>query len=141
MKTIVWDNPNKMHFESPHKTFNKQTRCISTGNVIGDTQTSFFIRPYYETECNGFTRPEGYLQNYDLKIFERLPAYIYNQVKDLTKDNGGILYDFHHWQGNKKVTDGYVLTTTKHDFVKVWDINNDYRAQEAVEEAILYITN
>lgn len=55
-KTRVWKKDgNHMVFDSPHKGFNKQVDGISTGNVMGDVQLSGFVRPYNETECNGFT--------------------------------------------------------------------------------------
>jgi hypothetical protein len=148
MKTITWDNPNKMHFESPHKTFNRQAELISTGNVIGTVQYSNYIRPYNELECNGFSFEAGHLQNYDLTknvVASILPSHIREQVRKLTHDDGGIIYNFHHWNGDKRIDDGFVLTTSKpykeYKLIKVWYVNNDWRAVEAVTEAIKYITN
>jgi hypothetical protein len=147
MKKITWDNPNKMHFESPHKTFNRQTKLISTGNVIGNTQLSNYIRPYREIECNGFTNPPGHLQNYDLTknvVGNLLPNHIREEIRKLTHDHGGIVYHFHHWQGDKRIPDGIVLTEG-HDrgnkFIKVWYLTPSTKAWGAVEEAIEYITN
>ena len=142
MKEKVWDNPNKMHFESPHKTFNRQCALICTGNQIGDVVTSNYIRPFAEVECNGKVNPEGHLQDWDLtKNIVKLPSHIKEVVRQLTHDNGGIIYHFRHYSGDKKIDDGYVLTTTDYKLVKVWYINRDWRAMGAVDEAIKYITN
>ncbi len=146
MKQHTWDNPNKMHFESPHKTFNRQTQCISTGNVIGNTQYSNYIRPYGEIECNGFTNPPGHLQDWDLTkniVADTLPYHIRQEIRTLTHDRGGIIYNFHHWNGGKRKTDGLVLTTRHDDYklIKVWYVNENWRARAAVDEAIWYITN
>lgn len=148
MKEKTWDNPNKMHFDSPHKTFNKQCTLISTGNQIGNVVYSNYIRPYGETECNGFTNPPGHLQDWDLtkNIVVKLPYNIREQVRNLTHDNGGIIYDFHHWNGgmgsfSKKIVDGFVLTTKDYKLIKVWYVNRDWRARAAVDEAVKYITN
>ena len=146
MKKAKWRNPNHMEFESPHKTFNRQTQCISPGNVIGNTQYSNYIRPFSETECNGFTNETGHLQNQDLTkniVANTLPYHIREQIRRLTHDNGGIIYNFHHRDGDKRIDDGFVLTT-RHDaykLVKVWYVNQDWRAQAAVDEEVKYIAN
>lgn len=146
MKKHTWDNPNKMHFESPHKTFNRQCRCITTGNQVGDVVYSNYVRPYGETECNGFTRLPGHLQNYDLTkniVAGTLPYDIREQVRKLTHDRGGIIYNFHHWNGDRRIDDGFVLTTRHDDYklMEVWYVNQDWRARAAVNEAVKYITN
>ena len=66
MKEHEWATPNRMKFDSLHKTFNRQVSCISTGNHIGNTVYSSYIRAYNQTECNGHTFPKGHLQEYDL---------------------------------------------------------------------------
>lgn len=142
MKEKVWDNPNKMHFDSPHKTFNKQCRLITTGNQIGDVVSSNYIRPYGETECNGFTNSPGHLQDWDLtKNIVILPYHIREEVRRLTHDLGGIIYNFHHWNGSKRIDDGFVLTTKDYGLIWVWYVNRDWRARTAVDEAVKYITN
>ena len=146
MKKHTWDNPNKMHFESPYKTFNRQCRLITTGNQIGDVVYSNYIRPYGETECNGFTSEPGHLQNWDLTkniIAGVLPHRIREEVRKLTHDRGGIIYNFHHWNGDRRIDDGFVLTTRHDDYklIKVWYVNNDWRARAAVDEAVKYVTN
>ena len=130
MKEKVWDNPNKMHFDSPHITFNKQCKLITTGNQIGNVIYSNCVRPFNEVECNGFTNPPGYLQNYDIE-----------EVRKLTHGNGGIVYNFHHWSGSKRIDDGIILTTKDYELVKVWYINQNWKARAAVDEAVKYITN
>ncbi len=146
MKKHTWDNPNKMHFESPHKTFSRQCRYITTGNQMGDVVYSNYIRPYGETECNGFTNPPGHLQDWDLTkniVADTLPYHICEEIRKLTHDNGGIIYNFHHWNGDRRIDDGFVLTTRHDDckLIKVWYVNRDWRAQAAVDEAVKYIAN
>lgn len=150
MKKHTWDNPNKMHFESPHRTFNRQTQCISTGNVIANTQYSNYIRAYSETECNGFDFALGHLQDYDLTkniVASSLPSHIREEIRRLTRENGGIVYNFHHWtftpKGEGRIDDGIVLTTRHddHRLVKVWYLNQNWKAMAAVDEAVKYIIN
>ena len=146
MKKCTWDNGNKMHFESPHKTFNRQTNCICTGNVVADTQYSNYIRPFTELECNGRVNEPGHLQNWDLTqhfTSSILPGHIRQEVRELTRDQKAILYNFHHWNGRRRIDDGWVLTSDSQEYklIRVWYINPDWRAVEAVNEAIKYITN
>lgn len=146
MKKKVWVNPNKMLFESPHKAFNKQCTLISTGNQIGNVVYSNYIRPYCELECNGFTHPPGYLQNYDLSknIVGMVPQHIANTVKELGREMSLILYNFHHWRDGKRIEDGWVLTTeddNSYRLLRTWYINRDWRARAALDEAVKYITN
>ena len=133
-----------MLFESLHKTFNKQVDSISRGNVIGDAQYSMYIRPFNETECNGMTFKNGELRAFDLKGFITLgvPNYIIEQVKNLTEDTKTILYLFKHYNKGVRVNDGLVLTTAtdKPKVVHIWYLNNRYKANSAVDEAINYIT-
>ena len=76
MKKIEWLTHNRMKFESEHKTFNRQTQCISTGNIVSNTLLGWYIRPFNETKCNGFDFEPGNLQKADLKTFRNLPHYV-----------------------------------------------------------------
>ena len=145
MKQKEWIHGNKMRFDSLPKTFNRQTRCISTGNVIADTQLSYYIRPYTETECNGRTNPPGHLQDFDLKAFDmRLPTYIIRRVRELTRDRAAILYHFFYYSGDGRIDVGAVLTTTSDEGNKLlvtWYLGHREKRASALDEAIKYITN
>lgn len=117
MKKIVWETPNKMHFESAYKTFNKQVNIISTGNVGSNTQLSFFIRPYKETECNGFTRKPGVLMEFDLRAFKNLPAAVKEIVCDKEREGSIILYEFRTWSKGRKDVFAYVITDYDYNYI------------------------
>ena len=143
MKKAHWDTPNKMRFESPHKTFNRQCKLIVVGNQIGDVVYSNYVRAYSEIECNGFMNPPGHLQNWDLVsniVSNILPGDIREEVRELTREAGGIIYNFHHWNRDTRIDDGFVLTTRNHKLIKVWYSTNNWRARGAVDEAVKYIT-
>lgn len=146
MKKIQWVNNNHMRFDSLHKTYNKKVDCLSTGNVIGDGQLSFYIRPYEKTECNGFTSDKGHLQDFDLENFRRnhtLPEWLLEQVKEYTKKDNAILYAIRHYTGSQKVVHGAILTTAKYKeekLLRVWYLNNSYKSQSVIDEAVKYLT-
>lgn len=142
MKKIKWINPNRMEFNSPHKSFNRQCRYITTGNHIGDIVISNFIRPFNKTKCNGFKFPKGHLQDFDLKIYNDygMPYYVGRYIKNNGKSQTFILYWIKHFIKNKRITDAYILTTDKYKHVQTWYINRDWRMQEAVRMLKEYIT-
>lgn len=144
MKEKVWDNPNKMHFDSPLKTFNKQCTLITTGNQLGNVVYSNYVRPFSKVECNGFINEPGHLQNYDITeniIGNTLSHNIREVIRGLTYTDGGIVYNFHHFNGSKRIDDGIVLTTKDYKLIQVWYINRNWKARAAVDEAVKYITN
>lgn len=144
MKKVEWRNPNKMIFESEHKTFNRQADLISTGNVWGGVQTSGFVRPYNQTECNGFTNPPGKLRDFDLSLWRNMPSHVRAYVIKQTRDRSVILYEFHHktrirWGGVRWVTHGWVVTTVDYKLLRSFVTGPTYKSYSVIREAIKYI--
>lgn len=97
MKKETWNAAGtKMIINSGWKEFDRQTNLLADGNVIANTQVSSFIRPWKETECNGFTNPEGHLTLYDLSQFDNfvMPEDIWNYLLDEERQESVILYMF-----------------------------------------------
>lgn len=144
MKLIQWKTPNKMLFESEHKTFNKQTNLITTGNVWANTQRSSYIRPSNQTICNGFNRPIVELQNYDLENMSHiLPQSTISAIKQLVDaNNGGIVYAFFHVHKKRKILHGVILTDKAHNHLKTF-VNPWYapKSDSVLNECKKYICN
>jgi len=151
MKKIEWITPNRMKFESLHKTFNKQVSCISTGNQLGNTVSSSFIRPYNETECNGQKFPKGYLQGIDLNwIVKDAPEWVKDYIREHGKNKTFILYLFFHWTKDttskryphkKKIMHGAILTDDKHNYVETFYFNDREKSFSIIDEAKKYVCN
>jgi len=146
MKKKVWVNGNKMLFESEHKTFNRQCKLITTGNQIGDVVYSSFVRPYNETECNGFTNPKGHLQEYDLNwLLKDVPEYVKDWIREYAKTKSVIAYHFFYRnKESRKIDIGYVVTTPeykKNELLEKWYAMNTLKVRSALDEAIKYIVN
>ena len=140
MKAKKWINGNKMLFESDHQTFNKQCRCICTGNQIGDCVYSGFVRPYNRTKCNDFAFAKGHLQEYDLNwLLKDLPYFVKDWIRKYTKTKAIIAYHFFYRNNNNKVDIGYVVTDEDYHLIRKWYAGT-YKAQTALDEAIKYIT-
>jgi|GEM_PF-2968270 len=139
-RTTVWRDGNHMLFESGHKTFDRQVDCISTGNMIGDVQLSFYIRPKVETECNGFSFKPGHLRDFNLSMFKQLPVVVRQRVLSLTETNGVWLYEFRHWAGEQKIVHGYVITSSDHQLLAKFITGPTSKSAQVIDEAITYIT-
>lgn len=148
MKQKVWRKDGmKQIINSGWKEFDRQTNCISTGNVYANTQYSSFIRPWKETECNGFSNPEGHLMDFDLKPFRsfRIPQCIMDILKNKERAESYILYMFFIVNKYKHVEPfGWVVTDYHHKRVTSCVTRNYgqsyWRRYNALKEAINYIT-
>ena len=97
MKEAKWSrNGMKMLIDSGWKEFDRQTNCITTGPGICSTQFSMCVRPWKETECNGFAFPEGHLLESDLDPFKRfnVPETVMSYLRDKGRKESVILYMF-----------------------------------------------
>ena len=112
MKKIEWETPNKMKINTGHKTFDAQTNIISTGNIVANTLIGACIRAFNNNH-NGFEeKPLGYLQNWDLtKNFnEPVPKYMSDHVSMTDRESKHILYKVRHFNDDKEIIHGYILT-------------------------------
>ena len=147
MKKLTWINGNKARIETGHKTFDKQCECLSVGNVMGTCQSSSFIRPWSETECNGKTDYEpGHLQKFDLELFREVPLYLRDFIK--TQSKSVILYELRHWikkpyGENQKVIHAYLVTTgdDDHKLLKIVMRNTSAKSYAIVEWCKDYLSN
>ena len=129
-RKAVFDNPNKMRFQSEHKTFNKLTNLISTGNVITNTQTSFFIRAKKEE------------REFDIKSFpgsNDAPKQIKKRIEDDNRTESVILYKF-HIKGKPLC---WVLTDKNYKFIDCELAYNkpSYREGSVLMEVMRFIVN
>jgi len=142
MKKHEWVTPNRMKFESLHKTFNRQVSMISTGNQIGNTVYSSYIRAFNELKCNGRVNEPGHLQEYDLGwLVKDAPGEAKNYIRANGKDKKFILYVFFHWNNGRKIIHGAVITDTDHNHIKTYYSSYNRKSVSVIEEARKYITN
>jgi len=128
-------------FESEHKTFNRQTDIITTGNVLADTLLGWYIRPVNETKCNGYDFTPGDLQKADLKFFYHVPEVVRQYINYKGKQQKMILYELRHWNGKRKTVHGYIITDDKHEFLNCFVIQHGHKSSSIIEEAIKYLAN
>ena len=151
MRKVEWRTGNHMRIDTGHRTFDRQCEYLGTGNVWGTCQTSSYVRPYTETECNGFTNAPGHLQRFDLNQFKDLPSHIRWKVEEMTKTRGGILYEIRHWGtrlpygGRQKHVHGYILTARWDAAIpylhwRTWMVSNTQKSYNIMQTVREYIS-
>ena len=151
MKKATWDNPNKMHIETGYKLFDEQTNLISYGNVFANTQASYFIRPWIETECNRKTFRPGELLKADLHMvfgnnmrgYNDLPWSMRRKLEDTSRTEQLILYKFRVWKRGQEYVIGWVLTDYDYNLLEVVATRGAhyFKRLNAVLEAAEYVSN
>ena len=147
-KPIAWANPNRMVMETGHKTFDRQTNIVGTGNMIANTQYSSYIRPYTETKCWGPDEFElGHLRAYDLNGFRDMPQWVHKQVERVTHHTKAILYQFfhygnnRHWSGyQKRVIHGYILTDSNGRLLAKMVTGPTHKSHAVIDECAQYVS-
>jgi hypothetical protein len=133
--------------KSGHKEFDKQAIMISTGNVFGPVQSSLFVRGLLDEGegCIDYPcvkREPGHLQEFDLQSFPSVPGRIKDWVRSkATGKDSVIFYVFYYTKGGKRTPIGYVVTTPDHRLVDKIYARNTVKTQDALDAAILKITN
>ncbi len=148
MKKIIWDNPNKMHIETGHKAFDKKCTILSEGNVFSATQTSYYIRPRTETQCNDRMWPEGHLRDADLMIFTKaqpiIPDHVLKRVLEETETKQICLYRIFHFVGKKRIDHGWILTKSwkeDHEFICMFYSQWSKKTISVLDEVVQYVSN
>ena len=154
MKHATWDNPNKMHIDTGYKLFDKQTNVISYGNVYANTQTSSYIRPYMETECNRSKFKPGELMKFDLKCvfgeylkdYNLVPQAIKRALEDKNRKQSVVLYKFFVTVKRERRVIGFVLADYDNNLIERCAINTGnyshfWKRYNAILEASKYVCN
>lgn len=128
---------SRIIIDTGYKTFDNYIDCISHGNRLGGGQTSFYIRPYNKTECNGNIRKPDELRTYDLSMFDDLDRNVLNYVKRITTDNSCILYEFYTYKKDVKNKIGYIVE--QNGTFKIFNNNTHnywYKKQQCLETIV-----
>lgn len=141
MKGKEWDTPNKMHIETGHATFDRQTNIISHGNIIANTMLGWHIRAWTDTTHwqEGKQHQPGYLQNFDLDAFVRLPGHVRDYMRRALHSQAGWLYQFYSFSGNRETVHGYVLTANDHTLIKAFYTGPTYKSWHVIDGVLPYV--
>jgi len=141
MKKIEWVTPNKMLIDTGHKTFDRQTNYIDTGNVIANTQHSGYIRAFQQTGHAGLTYGPGELQAFDLDGFRDIPAHVKKYVREQAHARSVILYRFFHHNSKRTITHGWVVTTDNYTLLRSVITGPTDKSRYVIQEVTQYIAD
>ena len=141
MKKIEWATPNRMKFESLHKTFNRQTQIIDTGNIVSRTMIGGYVRAFNDLVLPmGGPCPAGELQDFDLQGFgNNLPSGVREFVHLYGAKQKLLIYVFRHFHKGNKVIDGAIITTTDYKLLRAF-YGRTAKQTSIVYEALKYLT-
>ena len=134
-----------MTFSCAHKSFTRASNhptsgYLGRGNVYSDVQSSTYVRPYSQTNCNGMDFVPGRLRDFDLKPFLRhMPIRLRDEVRIFTQDEPAILYKFFHFRARKRTEHGWLLTTTDHQLIFQNVTGPTWRSQSVIEACRSYL--
>lgn len=108
-RKAVYNSRGNQVVDTGFKRFDKETNCISYGNIIADTIYGNYIRPYNEVKNGGYIGKPGDFLKFDMQHFKRIPQHIRAILEDKERKESYCLYElFTHPNGNREVF-GYIL--------------------------------
>jgi hypothetical protein len=135
-----WDKGgNRQVIRTGCRPFDTQISALGQGNVFGSTITGWYIRPYGETECNGYTVPQGDLQAFDLRPFGSLPVQVAQAVTARARTHSGILYKLFH-SATHQIVHGYIWTDYDDNLVDLW-VTGRNKSTDVVVACLPYMVN
>lgn len=120
------------HIDTGIKAFDKQAEKsggLMPGNVHSNVQTSTYVRPRTQLQCNGQVNPPGHLREFDLKTYHgaaarsgpehAVPTKIL-QALDKRPEVNAILYKIFHRNPGAQATTihGWILTDDQHRHIE-----------------------
>jgi hypothetical protein len=127
---------DRMVIDTGCSVFDSQCSYLTGGNHWGSCQFSTFVRPVFETECNGRTVPVGELFDFDMKTFIEMPAHVRAGIRALNRTV--VVSEIRHHIGShrpgRKIVHGYIVTDAAERLIRVFQTTAG-----AVSERILYI--
>lgn len=139
------EDGNRMLLSTGCKKFDKQTSALMSGQQIGDTITSFFVRPHSELECNGHTFRPGQLRQSDIDRLGRDLCYSAKAWLERNAEAHVLVHCLFHWKRRTKyvlegkVLDGAVVVDYDHNLVQIFYGNSHYKSGQVVDVCATYL--
>lgn len=136
MKRMQYDNRGRPLVCSGHKGFDRQTQTIASGQIVSNTQISYWIRPGSEEKnLEWFGNSKTFKWN-----------WVQKRVSEIVKESGEphILYQFHYRPlgtvvDSPKRIFGWVLTKTDGTFIRNFYSDNRMQTYHVVQSVLDYV--
>ena len=114
---------------------------LGPGIVMSNTQSSYFVRSYNTTSCNGFEFGPGRLRRHDLGFFNRaMPRQVERCVTRQTETRDVIVYRFFHYRGRLRCEHGWVVTARDDSLIRFFVTGPTYKSADVIARIIPEIT-
>lgn len=108
-RKAIYNSKGNQVVETGFKRFDRETNCISYGNIIANTIYGNYIRPYSKVKNYAYIGKPGEFMKYDMQHFKNIPYGMRRILEDENRKESYCLYElFTHPNGNREVF-GYIL--------------------------------
>jgi hypothetical protein len=123
--------------------FDSQCSYLTSGNHWGNCQFSTFVRPVFETECNGHTVPVGELFDFDMKTFTEIPAHVRAAIRAMNCTV--VVSEIRHHIGShrhgRKIVHGYIVTDTAERLIRVFQTTDGPISERILSTVLPYVAD
>jgi hypothetical protein len=117
---------DRMVIDTGCSVFDSQCTYLTSGNHWGSCQFSTFVRPVFESQCNGRTVPVGELFDFDMKIFTEMPAHVRAAIRAMNRTVvvSEIRHHISSHRPGPKIVHGYIVTDAAERLIRVFQITD-----------------
>jgi hypothetical protein len=134
---------DRMVIDTGCSAFDSQCSHLTSGNHWGSCQFSTFVRPVFETECNGRTLPIGELFDFDMKAFTTMPAHVRAAIRAINRTV--VVSEIRHHIGShrlgRKIVHGYIVTDTAERLIRVFQTTDGPISERILSTVLPYIAD
>jgi hypothetical protein len=134
---------DRMVIDTGCSVFDSQCSYLTGGNHWGNCQFSTFVRPVFETECNGRTLPVGELFDFDMKTFTEMPAHIRAAIRAINRTV--VVSEIRHHSGSHrlghKIVHGYIVTDAAERLIRLFQTTNGPVSERILSIVLPYVAD
>ena len=134
---------DRMVIDTGCSAFDSQCSHLTSGNHWGNCQFSTFVRPVYETECNGRTLPVGELFEFDMKAFTTMPPYVVTAICAMNRTVvvSEIRHHIRTHGQERKIVHGYIVTDTAERLIRLFQTTNGPVSERILSTVLPYVAD
>ena len=134
---------DSMVIDTGCSAFDSQCSHLTSGNHWGNCQFSTFVRPVYETECNGRTIPAGELFEFDMNTFTTMPDYVRVAIRAMNRTV--VVSEIRHHLGShrlgRKIVHGYIVTDAAERLIRVFQTTDSSVSRRILASVLPYVAD
>jgi hypothetical protein len=134
---------DRMVIDTGCSAFDSQCSHLTSGNHWGNCQFSTFVRPVYETECNGRTIPAGELFEFDTKAFTAMSDYVRAAIRAMNRTVvvSEIRHHIRSHGQERKIVHGYIVADAAGRLVRVFQTSDGHVSERILSAVLPYVAD